>query len=591
MGVREGQYRYLQDLLQLEAATHQRSHVSWPRGPTPLSAPAFARHLATHPDQNFAAYIMRGISLGFRVGYSGDAMQLRSHGRNHPSSLANPAVVSDNISSEILAGRLVGPVPVSFLSQVHTSPIGLVPKGHTVGRWRMIVDLSSPTRHSVNDGICEDVCSLQYASLDDALRLICRLGPGTQLVKMDLKDAYRAVPIHPGDHHLLGISWNGGVYVDRSLPFGLRSAPKLYTALADAMAWSLFTRGIPFLLHYLDDFLFITPPNANTVPSAREIAAAVFADLGVPVASHKTEGPSARVKFLGFLVDTESFQLSLPDEKLIRLQELMASWRGKRSCTRRELESLLGHLSHAATAIRPGRLFLRRLFSLLQKVDQPHFFTRLNSTIRADLSWWSFFLREWNGVSLFPPGPPSVHLFSDASGSYGCGAVDPNRAYFNLQWPQQWSTVDISVKELLPLVLAAVMWGPTWKGRHVLFHVDNMAVVSVVQNLNARDPLLCHFLRCLYLYAAFFQFTFSATHIPGTNNTAADALSRGNFELFHSLVPQVLHQPIPHILNSLFLLQTPDWNCSAWMGLFKSSLRLALPPPQLQPTTPVSVAI
>lgn len=171
----------------------------------------------------------------------------------------------------------------------------------------MIVDLSSPHQHSVNDGISENFCSLQYVSLDDALQLIRHFGPGSQLVKMDLQDAYRVVSVQPQDKYLLGISWDGSTYVDRALPFGLRSAPKLYTALADAMAWALFVRGIRFLLHYLDDFLFISPPNSQQALGLRNLAESVFVDLGVPVALQKTEGPSAQVTFLGFLIDTDAF--------------------------------------------------------------------------------------------------------------------------------------------------------------------------------------------------------------------------------------------------------------------------------------------
>ena len=55
-------------------------------------------------------------------------------------------------------------------------------------------------------------------------------------MKLDLKDAYRMVPVHPDDQHLLGISWRDGIYVDRALPFGLRSAPKLFSTVADALA-------------------------------------------------------------------------------------------------------------------------------------------------------------------------------------------------------------------------------------------------------------------------------------------------------------------------------------------------------------------
>ena len=583
MGISFGRYYYLPELLQLEEALPQMYHPSWPRGPTPLRPLAFARCLVSHPDRQFADFIIRGLSAGFRIGYTNPG-RLRSRSRNHPSCMANPIVVDQHIARELAAGRLVGPLPNRLQEQVHTSPLGLVPKGHVAGQWRLIVDLSSPARCSVNDGISKDLCSLHYASLDEALDLIRALGPGTQLVKMDLKEAYRVVPVHPNDHHLLGVSWEGAVYVDRSLPFGLRSAPKIFTAVADAMAWALHTRGIRLLLHYLDDFLFFQPPGEAFSLDTRTTATSVFQELGVPVADHKTEGPSSRVTFLGFVIDTRAFQVSLPDDKLSRLQEMIALWQGRHGCTRRELESLLGRLSHAAFAIRPGRLFLRQLFALLPHAPQPYHHIRFNLSTRADLSWWAFLLREWNGVSLFPASSPSIHVFSDASGSYGCGAFVPDVAYFSLRWPPHWAEIDISIKELAPLVIACAIWGPTWSGQHVLFHVDNLAVVQVVQRLNARDPYLCHFLRCLYLYSAFFNFEFSATHIPGTENVAADALSRGYYSLFHFLQPQVHEQVVPLLLVTLFLLFLPDWNCPAWTAQFRLSLRAAWPHRPQRPT-------
>ena len=88
----------------------------------------------------------------------------------------------------------------------------------------MIVDLSFPRASSVNDGIDSAVASVSYASLDEAVQHILQLGKGTQLVKVDLKQACRQFPVHPEDHYLLGLSWEGSVYVDRVLPFGLRSA-------------------------------------------------------------------------------------------------------------------------------------------------------------------------------------------------------------------------------------------------------------------------------------------------------------------------------------------------------------------------------
>ena len=86
------------------------------------------------------------------------------------------------------------------------------------------------------------------------------LGRGCLLAKLNLKEAYRAVPIHPSDQRLLAVSWKDTLYLDRALPFGLRSAPKIFSALTDAMMWTLHGNGVEWGLLYLDDFLVLGPP-------------------------------------------------------------------------------------------------------------------------------------------------------------------------------------------------------------------------------------------------------------------------------------------------------------------------------------------
>lgn len=68
---------------------------------------------------------------------------------------------------------------------------------------------------------------------------ILSLGVGTVRAKLDLKNAYRIVPIHPHDQHILAITWEGETYVHRASPVGLRSAPKIFSAVAGMLAWSL----------------------------------------------------------------------------------------------------------------------------------------------------------------------------------------------------------------------------------------------------------------------------------------------------------------------------------------------------------------
>ena len=103
----------------------------------------------------------------------------------------------------------------------------------------MIVDLSAQRGMSVNDGIDSELSSLSYATIDQLAAFVVSEGKGAFLVKADIQETYRMVPVHAEDQHLLGVRWDGTVYIDRVLPFGLRSAPKLFSAVADALQWIL----------------------------------------------------------------------------------------------------------------------------------------------------------------------------------------------------------------------------------------------------------------------------------------------------------------------------------------------------------------
>ena len=96
---------------------------------------------------------------------------------------------------------------------------------------------------SVNDSIAKELCSLAYTSVDKVVGCILKLGKGSLLAKMDLKQAYQNIPVHLQDRLLLGMEWQGDVFVDKALPFGLRSAPLIFSALADCLQWIMEQRG------------------------------------------------------------------------------------------------------------------------------------------------------------------------------------------------------------------------------------------------------------------------------------------------------------------------------------------------------------
>ena len=71
-----------------------------------------------------------------------------------------------------------------------------------------------------------------------------QLERGTHMAKVDIRNAYRNVPVHPVDRWLLGMSWRRGIFIDAVLPFGLGSAPKIFNSVADALEWIVGNVGV-----------------------------------------------------------------------------------------------------------------------------------------------------------------------------------------------------------------------------------------------------------------------------------------------------------------------------------------------------------
>lgn len=142
--------------------------------------------------------------------------------------------------------------------------------------------------------------------------------------------------------------------MDSALPFGLRSAPKIFTSVADALEWRLKQEGIQQVFHYLDDFLIVAQPDSPQCKEELHKLLQMFSRLGVPIAEEKLEGPSVCLTFLGIELDTERMVRRLPSGKLTELQGLITEWLPKKSCRVKDLQSLVGKLQHGCKVVRPG---------------------------------------------------------------------------------------------------------------------------------------------------------------------------------------------------------------------------------------------
>ena len=342
-------YPYTADLLALDLCRPPPSphHPLLGTVRTPLRAAAWASALAAHPDKAFVRYLLAGIMEGFRIGFRHPA-PLRSAPRNMQSALDHPDVVQAYIAAECARGRMLGLFSPLAQAQVslppcHVNRFGVIPKGRNTGRWRLITDLSFPPGLSVNDGIDPDLCSLTYTSVDKVAEVIAALPQGGLLAKIDIESAYRLVLVHPLDRPLQAVVWGGAVYVDPMLPFGLRSAPKIFNALADGLEWYLRHLGVRYVFHYLDDFLVVGPPASPECAEALAQLNSACARLGVPIAEHKREGPTTCLTFLGIEVDTSPANSGSQPTSLIASNPFSRS-----GATRRRAGDATSNLSSAS---------------------------------------------------------------------------------------------------------------------------------------------------------------------------------------------------------------------------------------------------
>ena len=188
----------------------------------------------THPDWLYACALVDIIRHGVRIGYKGPDQFVIS--KNLASAESDPATPTADLLAQKAHNRLK-PINPDQLKRFICSPLGLVPK--SVGGWRRIHHLSFPSGSSVNDHIPAEWGALEYISFDEAIALVAAPGQGSTLIKRDLADAFRHIPVAPQDQWLLGFFWNGQYWLDCFLPFGFRTSPYLL---------DLFARGIQFVV-------------------------------------------------------------------------------------------------------------------------------------------------------------------------------------------------------------------------------------------------------------------------------------------------------------------------------------------------------
>lgn len=121
---------------------------------SPINLTNFELQLTSHPDRRKVDYVLTGLRFGFHLGFQQHLCKLKSAMSNCPFANEHPSVIDEYLRKEVSLGRVFGPTHAPPLQNLHVSRFGVIPKKGNA--WRLILDLSFPVEHSVNDGIDKD---------------------------------------------------------------------------------------------------------------------------------------------------------------------------------------------------------------------------------------------------------------------------------------------------------------------------------------------------------------------------------------------------------------------------------------------------
>ena len=401
----------------------------------------------------------------------------------------------------------------------HQSPgfysrLFLVPKKD--GGWRPVIDLSQLNRF----------LKIPHFHMETTSGIMKALRPREWAVTLDLKDAYLHVPMSRASRKYLRFAFADKVYQFRALPFGLATAPLVFTKVAQAVVAHVHKRGIR--MHaYLDDWL-LRAATRKLLLRNRDFLIDLCERLGLVLNFPKSNlTPSQVFIFLGIRFDLVRFECRPSEDRWKRLTRLVKQFLKSTKQTARRWLSLLGTMSSMDTQVPLGRLHRKPLnMSLMDKWKGK----RLGAMVAVGphdkhlLRWWSSREHVMVGQTLRPFKSQLV-IFTDAS-KQGWGAHVGSTMASGV-WPTSWSSYHINWLELEAVRLALLEFADRVSGRDITVMSDNRTVVAYLnRHGGTRSKRLFALAKKILLWSMDRGIRILARHISGRLNVVADQLSR-----------------------------------------------------------------
>lgn len=395
------------------------------------------------------------------------------------------------------------------------SDIFLIPKSD--GSKRFILNLKKLNKYIYTEHFkMEDVRT--------ATKLMCK---DCYMINIDIKEAYFLLPIHKSHTKFLRFYFEGNLYEFLALPFGLCSAPYIFTKILQPVFAHLRSNGL-LSVRFLDDFLCLGKTAEDCLKNAN-ITIQLLTSLGFVINFEKSNlTPQTTCKFLGFLLNSNKMIIELPASKRQKILQLIITLTESTRIRIRDFARILGSLTAACPAIVYGWAHTKSLerakyIALLKNHDNYDAFMTVTDNLRDDLHWWKNNILI--AVNSIRNQNYDIEIYTDAS-TTGWGAACDKEKTGGL-WTTTESTNHINYLELLAAYFGLKSFAGQYRNCNILLRVDNTTAISYINRMGGvQYPHLNQISRKIWDWCEERRIFVFASYIPSSLNTEADGESR-----------------------------------------------------------------
>jgi hypothetical protein len=546
---------------------------------TPINVDVFEDLLKDHPNPLFVKSVCEGLREGFwpwADTLSDGFPVTHDEARPMPSDDKQIRFIRDQCSLEQSKGRYSRSFGTELLDGMYAMPIYAVPKPHS-DDLRLVTDhsagpfsLNNMIDHTQVTGFPLDNMRHLGEMLLDVRRSIGNV-PLT-MWKSDIAEAYRLLPVSPYWQIKQIMTVDGERYVDHNLAFGSSGSPGIFISVNSLVAWiAKHVKGIPFILDYVDDSsgcnlandTMFYLPYGRDLPSDQCRLLLLWDELGIPHKSHK-QISGCPLTIIGIEVDPNQMTLALPQSAKKDLVAELRFWSAKPpksssgSFKLKHWQRLAGWFNWALNVYPLLRPALNNVYAKISGKNRKDQRIYINNAVRDDLTWALTHIEFSDSVHLFKsfswsPSSADYVIYCDACPE-GLGFWYPtSKDGYYAPTPVYTPTSAIFYFESLSVLSALInVQSKAPRGSKILIYTDNANTVDMFRSLRclpAYNRLLKRAVDILIKH----DYSLRVLHVPGHLNTVADALSRVQFSVALSLVPDLLFTSFnpPHAAGSV----------------------------------------